>query len=224
MRSYQRRGPWTFLAALGVFLFTVGLFVGMFVWYGRDETTLSLGREYYFLVRECEDATASAVAGQVYLSGGAGYLLTDGGRSCVVLSCYFRLTDAERVQGALAEKGIEAEILTLSTKDFSASAADKQLIEDNVATAETCARILYDAANGLERAEFTQDEARAAVRGAASSLKGLSQGSFPLWNAELVRAEHKAREICEGILFAKDLRYLEAELLLAIVRADVYFA
>lgn len=220
----------TFFAVLGVFLFTVCLFVGLFWWYGRDYARVSLQKTYYFLVRACEDTTASAVAGQVYLSGGAGYLLEVAGESSVVLSCYFKVTDAERVQSMMQEKGIQAELMTFSTEEFvlqGEKASLKTNVEENVETVETCARILYETANGLERTSLSQDEARAAVRGVISSLKGLQQGNdkqfFALWNASLSSAERRGREIAEGIIFAKDLRYLQVELCMAILKTSEYF-
>ncbi len=220
-----------FLAAVAVFLLTAGLFVGIFWWYGRDEARICLGREYYFLVQDCEDTTASAVAGQVYLSGGAGFPLVQNGENCIAIACYFRETDAERIQNAMAEKGTQTRILTLKSADFrlvGKSAALKGRVEGNLETAETCARILYDTANGLERADCSQEEARAAVRGAAKSLKGLREGNsdplFTLWNARLSAAQRRGSELADGILFAKDLRYLQIELLLDIVNAEGCFS
>ena len=232
METYRRKTSRqsravTFFTVLAVFLFTVCLFVGVFWWYGRDYARVSLGKEYYFLVRDCEDTTASAVAGQVYLSGGAGYLL---GEDAVVLSCYFKKTDAERVQGSMTEKGLETRILALKTEEFTLS-GDKarylSRVEANADTVETCARVLYDTANSLERTDISQDEARAAVKGVVSALKGLRQGNedsfFELWNHALSNAERRGKELTEGILFAKDLRYLQVEFCIAILSSDRYF-
>ena len=225
-----RRSAATFLAVVAVFLLTVGLFVGVFAWYGRDYARIGGEREYYFLVRDCEDTTAAAVAGQVYYAGGAGLRLERAGENCVVLACYFRITDAERVCGAMKEKGTDARILPLSGSDFvleGQNAAQKSRVEGNLETAETCARILYDAANGLERGDLSQEEARAAVRGAAKALKGTCEsnpaGIFDRWNAQLTAEARRGTELADGILYAKDLRYLQAEILLSIVDADRYF-
>ena len=230
-KNRSRRSAATFFAALAVFLLTVGLFVGVFFWYGEEEARVSFEREYYFLVRDCEETTAAAVAGQVYRAGGAGVSLETAGESCVVLACYFRITDAERVQGAMEEKGAAARILTLGTSDFALEGENAPLkgrVEGNLETAETCARILYDAANGLERASLSQEEARAAVRGIVKALKGLrvnnGESLFARWNAGLISAERRGTEIADGILYAKDLRALQAALCLAIVGADTYFA
>lgn len=223
-------GVKTFFVTLGVFAFTVCLFVGMFAFWGMDRETLSLRKTYYFLVRDCEDTTASAVSGQVYLAGGAGYLLEEGEKNAVVLSCYFQKTDAERVQGMMKEKDLDVRLVEMKTSDFTLkgeSAKLSNLIKGNAETIETCAKILYETANGLERSDVSQAAARAALRGVSSSLKGLREGNkderFTLWNSRLKEAERRAIETYEGIIFSKDLRYLQVELLLLIVKSDLYF-
>lgn len=236
MKNYRiSRIGTSFFAVLAVFSVTVCLFVCVFLWFGRAEERIDPQREYYFLVSDCEETTAGAVAGQVYLQGGAGYLAEVDGQSLVVLAGYFRLTDAERVQTSTAEKGTNTRILTLSAAPFllrGERASQKGRIEANLATAETCARMLYEAANGLERSEYSQDEARAAVRGVTAALKGLkteneeSEGRavFSLWNATLDRMSRRSADLAEELLFAKDLRYLQVELLFAIVEGETYFA
>ena len=180
-------------------------------------------------MRDCQDTTASAVQGQVYFSGGAGYLL-DGGNA-VVLACYFTERDAQFVQRTLSEKGIETRI---ELRQAGRLSLHRKLTKEagrvlaNADTADVCARILFDTANGLERTELSQEEARAAVKGVVQSLKGLREENagkaFERWNLLLTRAERRGKEIASGILFAKDLRYLQVELCLAVAGAEGYFS
>lgn len=218
------------VAVLAVFLVTVCLFVGVFWWNGRAYSRVTFPQTYYFLVRECEDTTAAAVAGQVYLSGGAGYLIETSGAQSVVLACYFKETSAQSVQRTMREKGIETDILTLSPPDLALNgklASYRSRISANAQTADTCARLLYDTANGLERTDVTQEEARAAVRGVVKSLKGLcvenGEGPFARWNAALSEAARKGTEIAEGILFAKDVRYMQVQLCYSVANIANYF-
>ncbi len=217
-----------FFAVLGLFAIAVALFVAAVLGVKREEREVDFRAEYYFLVRSCESTTAAAVAGTVYGSGGAGVVL-DGGEA-VIVACYYSVQDAERVQSAMREKGVETRVWTRSSEKFMLkgdSAAFCARVEANAATAETCARLLYDAANGLERAQMSQAQAQAAARGAACSLAGLVQGNeegfFGLWNAGLVAAERQCREVADGIVFAKDLRRIQAELLCAVVELDTFF-
>ena len=228
--SYRRKHRGAYLAALlAIFLFTISIFVGIFWWNGRAYAKVSLEEKYYLLVRDCEDTTAAVVAGQIYSSGGAGYLLDTG--DLVALACYFSERDAEFVQGVMAEKGLTTHVVEISPEDFSLNgkrAEERAHITANANTADTCARILYDTANGLERTELTQDEARAALTGVIKSLKGLREGNegelYGLWNAALYEAEREGREVAAGILFAKDLRYIQIRLCLAISNIENYFS
>ncbi len=216
------QGGTVFAVSLILFMLVLCFFIGLFGTQGEKKVALHL--EYHFLVRSCEETTSAAVAGESYLAGGAGYLY---GSEEVVLSCYFRKTDAEAVQSALSDRGVETHIVSRSSPEFRIAAEGKR-IEANARTLDTCAHLLYDAANGLERMETGQEEARAAVSGAADALAGLRAGNagemFSLWNVALSRAERRAREVASGILFAKDVRYLQVMLCFAVVDCRDYFA
>lgn len=224
--NFSRRSSYLPVVLL-VFLACLSLFVGVFWWSGQEHKTISLDEEYFLLVRDCEESTSAAIVGQVYASGGAGYLY---GNS-VVLACYFTERDAERVQGNLMEKGDVVQILALKPEEFvlrGDEVAASARISAGANTVDTCARILFDTANGLERTAISQDEARTAVRGVVKSLNGLvggnSGGIFERWNAELTKAVRKGTEVASGILFAKDLRYLQIELCLAVAQIEYYFS
>lgn len=218
--GYRRNGGVsTFLDVFGIFVLCVCLFVGIFHLNGLQSTEVEFPQKYYFLARECEETTSSAVAGQVYFSGGAGYLLEANGQSAVALACYFTQEEAESVQRTLSEKGTETLILEMAPKTVTLhgeKTEEKERILSNAKTLDTCAKILYDAANGLERTTLSQEEARAAVRGVVKVLSGLrtENGSecYSRWNVCLKEAERRGIEIAEGILFAKDLRYLQVQL------------
>ncbi len=228
----KRRGGLTaFFAVLAVFLFTVCMFIGVFWWNGRDRAHLSFTQKYYFLVRDCESATAAAVAGQVYLSGGSGLQIKTGGEYAVVVSCYFREETARSVQEGMTEKGVETRVLALEPEDlylYGKSAAEELRVISNAETADSCALLLYDTANGLERTEISQTAARAAVRGVQNSLKGLrtenGEGIYARWNVVLKEAERKCAECADGILFAKDVRYILSLLCFSVVNLNAYFS
>ncbi len=228
MKVRRRLSPWQFLAVLGLFAATILLFLAAVSCVRRDEQEVDLGAKYYFLVENCEDSTAAAVAGTVYGRGGAGVTL---GGGAVVVACYYTAQDAERVRSNMREKGTETRIEEVSAEKFVLKGGDAAYcgrVEANAATVETCARLLYNTANGLERAELGQAEARAAAHGAASSLAGLADGNagafFDRWNAELLAAARSCKEAESGLVFAKDLRRIQAQLLCALVGLGAYFS
>lgn len=212
--------------AVGLFAILVGVFVGSAYLAGRGRERVSLDAEYYFLVKPCETSTAAAVAGEVYSAGGAGYLGGEG----VYLACYYRKADARRVCSLMQRKGEAVEVDERSADDVVLSGGDVRYAEQirgNAETVGSCARLFYDAANGLERGELSQSAARGAVRGAADALVGLKQGNtdgfFSKWNGILERIALQSREIAAGILFAKDLRYLQISLCFAVLGMNQCF-
>ncbi len=222
MRVRLPHGGTVFVAAVFLFIAVLSFFVGLFERGGREKTGLSFS--YHFLVRACETSTSAALAGEAYLAGGAGYLLESEG--LVVLAGYYRKEDATYLQGTMSEKGVEVSVLTRSLGSFSAEHGMREKIEGNLTTLDSVSRLLFDAANGLERGG-AQEEAHAAVRGAADALDGLigknSDGTFSLWNVELLRARRRAKEADAGLIFAKDLRYMQVALLFTILEAPAYF-
>ena len=131
----------------------------------------------------------------------------------------------------MSAKGVEVRVLEREAKPFSVSgkcAENAARIRDNAATVDSLARLLFDTANNLERVAVTQEEARAALTGVVQGLSGLAsdngEGVFSLWNLELRRAARKGKELREGILFAKDLRYLQIQLLLSVLSFPEYFS
>lgn len=215
---------------LAIFTAIVCAFVGFMWWSGRDHARVSLSQKYWFLVRDCEEATSAAVVANTYLSGGAGYLIEAGGAQSVVIACYYSEVSAQSVQRTMESKGVETRVVKFAPGDFDLSgdaALQRKRIVSNAETADSCAKILYDAANGLERTEISQEEARAAVRGVVSSLKGLREGNkagcFSLWNTMLCGVERRGTETASGIIFAKDLRYLQIQLCHAVSNMEEYF-
>lgn len=221
------------LAAIAVALVIfIGMTAGLVLFVaigGQGYARVNFSKEYYFLVKDAEETTVTAVSGDIYSAGGAGYFLE--GDNAVAIACYFKETSAESVRKNLEEKGTEMRLIVKSSSDLvlrGSKCEYKKLIESNLETVDHFAHILYDTANGLERSELTQHEAKAALNGVVSSLRGLiasNEGDvFSLWNVALKEAERRGSELSEGLLFAKDLRYMQTMLCDKAVNFTNYFA
>ena len=229
MKLRYKKGLVSIAIALVLFVgMTAGLILFMTLG-GNGYARVSFSKNYYFLVKDCEETTVTAVAGDVYSSGGAGYFLE--GDNAVAIACYFKETSAQSVKKNLEAKGTETRLIVRSPENLTLrgrkSGYQKQ-IQSNLETVDTLAHILYDTANGLERSELSQREAKTALSGVVSSLKGLMSGNegdvFALWNTALRETERRGKEVSEGLLFAKDLRYLQTMLCDITVRSANYFA
>ena len=201
-------------------LLFIGITAGLILFItlgGQGYVRVSFDKDYYFLVKDCEEATVTAVSGDVYSSGGAGYFMEND--NAVAIACYFKETSAQSVQKNLAMKGTETRLIVRSPSDLvlrGRKSSYKEQIQSNLETVDTLAHILYDTANGLERSELSQKEAKAALSGVVSSIRGLIEANedtvFSLWNTALKEAQRRGAELGDGLLFAKDLRYVQTML------------
>ena len=224
MKFRLPRGGSVLSAACFLFILLITFFAGVF---GSAGAKVDAGLCYYFLVRDCESTTAGAVSGESYAAGGAGYLWEEEG--AVVLACYFEEADATFVAHTMSERGVFVRVIERRTEPFPLrDGKERARIEANARTLDSCARLLYDTANGLERLDFGQEEARARLLGVAKTLTGLAEdngeGAFGLWNAELLQEARRARALSEDLLFPKDVRYLEVALAFSVLNAGEYFA
>lgn len=215
------------ISAASLFLGTVCLFVGIFCWYGTGCVRIEFSETYYLLVRTCEKTTSAAVVGDVSSSGGAGILYND---HSVVIACYFEEADALVVCATLTDR-FEASVMTARSKPLYLFGKDRKCAErirSNIRTADACARLLFDTANGLSNTEYSQEEATARVEGVAKAIAGLcienSADLFGEWNVCLRAIGDEAHSVADGIVFAKNVRTLQTKLCIAVSRASELFS
>ncbi len=212
--------------SLALFTGVLFFFAGLFWLQDKNAVKVSLSQEYFFLVQTCEENTSSVVAGQIYSSGGAGVVVE---KNAVALACYFSRKDALSVQERMEEKGVFTQIFSRSTGEIRLKGKDRgqgKLVRANAQTAESCAKLLYQTANGLENLSLSQEQARVAVDGVFRSLKGLREGNgayFSKWNERLKEVEEGAKTLSTQILFSKDLRRLQAKLCAMLGEMGAYF-
>jgi hypothetical protein len=182
-------------------------------------------RTFYFLAEEAGESV-SVFAQSVYNGGGAGYLYESNGISYSVLAAYNALEEAQGVANTMAARGRETVLLPVTVGTFyfttRARAAEAAATEGVVTTALDCADALYSSANKLERGEYTQAEGRACIAGIAAALKGAANGGAA--SAWLQTGIEKCAEIESGVVYAKDLRYLQIELIGGIVELQNFYS
>ncbi len=228
MKKYRRRGHgYRLLFSVLLFLASTLVLCAVFYLTSLDRATVSGTRQYYLLARVCEDTTASAVAGEVYHAGGAGYETAIEGKSVIVLAGYPDLHSATRVQNTLSEMGTETELFPVACAPFSLignQAKEAETISAHLRTLDSCINLLYDTANGLERGNLSQKEGKSALDGVRRALSGLQENSpSQRWKQALERYVRKSEELASGLVFSKDLRNLQVQLCLLNVRAKEYF-
>ena len=225
MQRYRLRVKGLIISVLA-FIACLAIFLVLVFYTGRARADVTLDLKYYFLVRDCDDSTSAAVVGEVYSAGGAGYL--DG--ESVILACYDAKADARRVCSLMEQKGetvhvTERELKSLTLRGDRARYGEK--VKENAETAKSVARLLYDTANGLETGTLSQSLAKANVKGAADALNGLIARNgdkiFEAWNRTLYAVAADLRDVTGGLLFAKDVRYVQISLCCGLLAMDRCF-
>lgn len=199
------------VAGMGAFFFVViaSFFVGMAC---RAEE-VKIGRTFYFLVLPADEQTATVWAQNVYVNGGAGYSFLHDGTYYVALASYRTENEANNVRASLKQKGRQTKILPLTVDSFyfttRAQKEEKQNIEDCVNTLLQCVDLLYNTANGVDTAQYTQEDSRAIVAELKTVLGALREKDTLRTEEILVSAINQCRGIISGTVYAKDIRYLQ---------------
>lgn len=172
-----------------------------------------VGARFYFLTAADKHVAVGAMG--AYLDGGAGYVMEKSGREYAVYACYFSLSEGERAQNNLHNKGKKTNILCLPYENLYFKTAEEKREQDFIIgglhALYACIGALGKAASALEDGRCTQESAKAELKAHATVLHGLQRTG--IFSATLLQeAEETLKESGDNIVFAKDVRY--AQLLL----------
>ena len=204
-------------------------FVGYFSVFCKRTKTFDLNRTYYLLCESSAEDRVETTAGIAYLSGAAGYVFTLSGQEKVALAAYTNGADAEIVAAIQATKGKETQIVevTLGTFYFTdrEQASVFEEVRGEIVTLIACADAILTIANGLENGKYTQEEGKRLVQDVEGVLCSLAEENTTELTAELLQeGKEKCSETKSGILYAKDLRYLQLMLIEGVYRWTKIFS
>lgn len=183
----------------------------------KTACVVDCSRTFYFLVSEEMGADAAAEAGA--LGGGAGYVMEREGREYAVLSCYFSLSDAQSVQDRLSDADVAVAVRAeeggkLYLTGFSEK-KNAERLKGCFSTLGSCIRILYELSAAADEGmpQETLKDILGDVGGVLSRLaKENPDGIFSDLSACAASASEEIGRMSEGIVFAKDLRYMQVRL------------
>ncbi len=184
----------------------------------RKRVEIPTGKDFYFLVDTSSHVEASTHG--VQYVGGAGYLLERNGGACVAYSVYVTEENALRAQEALLQNAKSVETVKASSGNMKIKRRDK----DKAKALQGAMESLYGNICVLE-AEIARLENGATQQSSARILATLERNFEYLatqygeiYHAYAKRCLESAKilkEVQKGIIYAKDLRYLQCELCVA---------
>lgn len=169
---------------------------------------------YYVCYDSPSDAhSASSMSSVVHSYGGAGYLIEDGGKYYVTVSCYYDGRDAQTVCQTLNKKGLSCSVLKVSADSFKLSSASKKYKEKytaNLNTLLTLSKMSYGLANSLDSGSYNQEGAKAVLSDVKTSLGGLlSNNAGNCFEEEIAALIAECDDVSHGYILAYDVRRLQ---------------
>ena len=183
--------------------------------YRFEKATQVVGKAFYFLLERTENAETCAVLS--YQKGGAGYVFSE---NFVAHACYLEESSAQTVCEKLSATK-KTEIVKVGGEILYQTRGKEDAFK-GVDTLCKCIRILSDVADGLTQS-LTQEKADGLLKDVERVLFGLQkrfegkEDGLASLCAEIKRWSEKARE---GIIYAKDLRYIACFAALNIVELE----
>ena len=189
---------------------------------------LKFEKTYYFVYyRMSDNAVSAGSLSQTASSyGGAGYVLSHGGKYYVTFSCYNSENEADSVCTNLKKRDLECAVLKIETKEYklgSRNAKNNQnLYLGNLNTLYSLSTLAYECANGLDTGEYSQEAAKQMLNTLIDSLNGLLKTNDNNCFTESINSViAECKSLSGGFLLSKNMRYIQIMLADKILHAEL---
>ena len=196
---------------LSALIFCIGAIYALEV---LDAVIIAGNKTFFFLVSDEEHVEASAE--NVYLDGGAGYVLASGKNVYAVYACYFTDSDAQNARKRLSEAGNAVEVVSVKENAlYLKTAREKAFLAEIKSLLNVCysgIRLFGELAAGAESGKYTQESLKEILNATASVLSAKLRDSTKICASledAIKEAYVRLETVVSGIVFAKDLRYMQ---------------
>ena len=181
----------------------------------QSATRVYLQSAFYYLALDTSHVEVGAY--DVYNDGGAGYLLADGERECIVYSVYFSQTEADKVLKALSSQGKQVLLLKKSTPTLCfVTYTEKAFSQVAVGALNSyfgCIQVLSQEISRLDKGA-TQQSSKQVLQTRERHLAYLGAAykeEYPTFSTQCVISAEEVGGILKGIVYTNDLRFLLCE-------------
>lgn len=182
---------------------------------------------YYVCHNSPEDsASVASISGLVHNYGGAGYIVTCGGKNLVTVACYYSETDAVTVCNSLNAKGLKCSVVEVKVKDKrlnGGAAKNSAKYEGNLNTLLSLSKICYGLANSLDKYEIGQSGAKSLLSDVESGIDALiNSNAANCFTGELNNLKAECGDVSYGYIFSYDVRRLQIAICDSIANVNIY--
>lgn len=190
--------------------------------------TIDFPAEFYYVCYKSptDSQSAASVSGVVHSYGGAGYIVENGGKYYVTVSCYYNQSDADAVCANLNNKGLSCMVIKAGTEKISLPSSAKNKAEGFKGTLNTMYSIsvmCYDLANGIDGGAQNQSSAKSILSEIRTGLESLYRvNKNTCFESELSYLIAECDDVSHGYVFAYDVRRLQIAITDSIIHTRLY--
>ena len=222
--DFFKKRRWAYFA-LACLFFCVSILSLAYACYLKQTKAVWHGRGFYFLLSNTEHVEAGVFFAQN--DGGAGYLLQDLGEARIVLSVYLNEKDGLGVQSSFSEETelryIGVDYLYFKTKEEKERA---EIVENALKNLYSCMQVLEAEIYRLDKGATQQSVLNILklLKKEFCGLRKIFQEDYSAFSLICHSAISALEEMENGIIYAKDLRYLLCELAVGYIQLTKEFS
>lgn len=192
------------------------------------KSTLGFSAKFYYVCyKSPTDAqSAASVSGVVHSYGGAGYIIENGGKYYVTISCYYEEKDANSVCANLNNKGLSCAVIEAETDKISLPPSAKNKAEGYKGALNTLyslSVLCYDLANGMDGGAHNQSSAKSLLAEVNTGLESLYRANKTnCFSGELSALIAECEDVSHGYVFSYDVRRLQIAITDGIIHVRLY--
>lgn len=182
---------------------------------------------YYVCYKSPTDAqSAASVSGAVHSYGGAGYIIENGGKYYVTVSCYYDEKDAHSICANLNNKGLPCLVITGEADKLSLPSSAENKAESYKGVLNTMYSLsvmCYDLANGMDGGTHNQQAAKSLLAEVKTGLESLYRANKTnCFSGELSSLIAECDDASHGYVFSYDVRRLQIAITDSIIHVRLY--
>lgn len=177
---------------------------------------LTFSAEFFYVCYDSpsDAASASSISSLVHSYGGAGYIIKNGRKFYVTVSCYYTESDAQSVIKTLSSKGLCCSVVTVKAGGYTlrGTALDGKVkkYDGNLNTLLQLSEICYDIANSLDDGSLSQQGAGSALEAVSTGLDSLvRQNVSNCFTNEIEALKAEYADASYGYIYSRDVRRLQ---------------
>ena len=187
---------------------------------------LTFNASFYFVCYKSQDDahSASSVSGAVQSLGGAGYVISYGGKYYLTFACYYEDREAQSVCSSLKKQGLDCEVLNIRIDGYPVSQNNSSAANEYYGCLDTLCQIagvMYNTANALAEGLLSQQGAKGVISASSLALRSLYKNSaLAPFKSDFNYILSEMEEAANGFVYARDVRALQVALCDCVINAQ----